>query len=253
MSDKIIKPVKILPTKQDVESLEKPNPSLPSTPFLMLCFAPPGSGKSVVAVNMAFSAYNSKSDPIYFKRVIWISPSVYTDRSLSSVRKLAADEENDQIEIQLIGDGLDKIEVVIDEVIKYLGSVKEDDAQQNIRTILIIDDAIALLKRNYQSTLLRLCSTYRHLAHSLSIILCSQTWKAIPKPVREMASCYIILGCGGGKMKKEMIEDLENTYGENVEEYLDECLTKRFDMCYIDNREQTIMKNFGQKLLFNKN
>jgi hypothetical protein len=250
---KTTKNLKVLPTKQDEESLVKIHDNLPSIPGCFLLIAPPASGKSTIIANCVFNLYNEGKTP-FFKRVIWISPTILTDRSLAGVRKLANDPDNDEIEIQLItGEHLNDLEQTIEGIIEYIKDMKEEDKDEgNIRTALIIDDSMCFMQNKIMSQLTRLTSTYRHIGHSLSIFLATQTYKGCPKAIREMASCIIICGNPGGKTRKEICEDMEDIFGDDFEKYLNEVLKTKYNFLMCDMRELKLYECF-EKLIYSKN
>jgi hypothetical protein len=247
------KDLRILPTKQDEESLIKIHENLMSVPCLCLQISPPASGKSTIIVNLVFHLFNNGNEP-FFKRVIYVSPTVKTDRSLAGVRKLAEDPDNTEIEIQLItGEHILELEETLKGIIEYLEEMKEEDKEQGIKTALILDDCMAFMKRSiFKSYLTKLCSTYRHIGHSLSIFIACQCYKGVPKAIREMASAMLFGNGISGKTKAEIFEDMVNVFGDDFPEYFEEATNKKYSYCFCDMREQKIYKNF-EKLLYQKN
>lgn len=246
------KQLKLLQVKKDYTSIVKKHERLPSLPGLIMIAGPPASGKSFLCSNLAFNLYNDDDKHIFFKRVIWISPTVWDDGGLKGVRDLANNEDNDKIEIQLLpprGENLN-LEIVIDEVINYLKDMRDEDKENGIHTILIIDDSMSRMERQITSNLVKLCSTYRHISPYLTVVLCCQTYKGTPKPVREMASCIIVTGAAG-KTRGEIIEDMQPIYGNEFENIFDHVLSKKYNFLYIDQRDQKIFKNFDN-LIFSK-
>lgn len=250
--EKSKKSLKILPCVQDEESLINIHDRF-TVPLLFTCISPPASGKSTTIMNIGFNLFNEGSKP-FFTRVIYISPTVLTDRSLKGLRDLHDDEDNDQIEIKLItGEHILDLENTLGEIIEYLAEMKAEDKQEDRKTLIVIDDCMAFMKRNvFKSNLTRLCSTYRHIGYSTSICLAVQSYKGVPKAVRELASGFIFGSGIAGKTKQEICEDMENVFGDDFEEYFNEATRKKYNFCFCDMRQQKIYHNFD-KLLYSKN
>jgi hypothetical protein len=243
---------KILSTKK-VEDPIKYYDGLPSLNCMTIFISPPGGGKSTIIANLVFHLYNQGND-IMFKRVIWCSPTIRTDKSLHGIRELEADPKNDKIEIQFItGDELSNLEEVIDGIKEYLEEQREEDKKNNIRTAVIIDDGMAYMRRTIQSSLVKLASCYRHIGYHTNLFIAAQSWTGLPKAVRELASA-VVIGQVSGKTKKQIVDDMENVFDDKFEETYNKATNtgNKYDFCFVDNRLQKIFRNFETEL-YSKN
>jgi hypothetical protein len=232
------KKYQILPvkSKQLLSNNWKTVPSyLPRHPFAILCQAPPKSGKTNLCVNMLLNpAFNWLSK---FDKVVWISPTILSDKTAKPIVEIANDEENidsDKIKI-FTGDDIDNI----DDIIK---SIVEDQIENpEHETLIILDDCIGKMKNGEFG---KLYAKYRH--NNLSLLGISQTFKSFDVISRASASGYILFKTYNQKERGKIIEELSGI--PDIENLYDEATDKKHSFLWINVDEQEAWRNFEEKL-----
>lgn len=237
MSDKKDK-YKILPVKIEKTISEKwknTDSHLPIHPFAILISAPPKSGKTNCLVNMllnpAFDWVNK------FDKIIWISPSILTDKTAKPVLEIANDEDNplsEKIKI-FTGDDIDNI----DELIKLI--IEEQDENPEQETLVILDDCLGKMKNNSFS---RLYTRYRH--KNISMLAISQMFKGFDVTSRACASGLILYKTHNAKEREKIIEELAGYPDSN--DYYDEATNKKHNFLWVNNETKQLWHNFEECL-----
>lgn len=212
---------------------------LPRHPFAILCQAPPKSGKTNLTVNLLLNpAFDWISK---FDKIVWISPTILSDKTAKPIVEIAHDEENidsDKIKI-FTGDDIDNI----DEIIKSV--VEEQKEEPDIETLIILDDCIGKMKNGEFG---KLYAKYRH--NNLSLFGISQTFKSFDVISRASASGYLLFKTYNQNEKGKIIEELSGVPA--IENLYDEATNKKHNFLWINIDEQQAWHNFDN-LLWEKN
>ena len=229
---------KILPvkSKQLLSNNWKNVPSyLPRHPFAILCQAPPKSGKTNWCVNMLLNPAFDWLDK--FDKIVWISPTILSDKTAKAIVEIANDEENidsDKIKI-FTGDDIDNI----DEIIKSI--IEQQREESETETLIILDDCIGKMKNGEFG---KLYAKYRH--NNLSLLGISQTFKSFDIISRASASGYVLFKTYNQNEKGKIIEELSGIpYIENL---YDEATDTKHSFLWINVDEQEAWRNFEEKL-----
>ena len=183
----------ILPLKTDKSSIKLKTPINPILPdlennFVLLIFAPRGSGKTTLYSNLLLN-------PNFFKRENYqyafiISSTIYQDLSAKALRDNFGETLYDRYD-----------DSIIDNLIKFQRSFTLEDRP---KTILILDDMVGAAKISKVSFGI---TRFRH--DNISCIISTQQSKSVQKVARLNATDVIV---GATKNWKE-IEDIYTEYG----------------------------------------
>lgn len=232
---------KILPVK--IEKAISKNwtdtePHLPRHAFAILVSAPPRSGKTNMLVNMllnpAFDWVNK------FDKIIWISPSILTDKTAKPILEIVNDEDNplsEKIKI-FTGDDIDNMDALIKLIIE------EQDENPEQETLVILDDCLGKMKNNSFS---RLYSRYRH--KNISMLAISQLFKGFDTTCRACASGLILYKTHNFKEREKILEELAG-YPDAADAY-DEATNDKHSFLWVNNEAGELWKNFDE-LLYKK-
>ena len=238
MSDNKTDKYKILPVKIEKSISEKwadTEPHLPRHAFAILVSAPPRSGKTNMLVNMllnpAFDWINK------FDKIIWISPSILTDKTAKPVLEIANDEDNPLSEKMKIftGDDIDNM----DELIKLI--IEEQDENPEQETLVILDDCLGKMKNNSFS---RLYTRYRH--KNISMLAISQMFKGFDTTCRACASGLILYKTHNEGEKQKILEELAG-YPDAEDAYA-EATDKKHSFLWVNNETKQLWRNFEELL-----
>lgn len=237
MTDKKDK-YKILPVKIEKTISERwkdVDEYLPRHCFAILVVAAPKSGKTNWLVNMlinpAFDWLNK------FDKVIWISPSILTDKTAKPILDISNDEDNplsEKIKI-FTGDDIDNV----DELIKII--IEEQDQNPEQETLIILDDMLGKLKNNSFS---RLYTRYRH--KNISMLAISQMFKGFDTTCRSCASGMILFKTHNDKERERIIEELGGY--PDAKDCFDEATDKKHSFLWVNNETKQLWKNFEECL-----
>ena len=227
-----ILPVKQINTEYDHESPNKKKipDILPQKHFLLVICAPVRSGKTNLLTNLLYHEHIDFSE--HFEDVIFISPTIENDRTGRHIM-------NDERVVKIVDD-LNNLDLILESIVE----VQKERLKKKERsdTLLILDDCLGLLgyHNSYFSTL---CSKYRHFR--LSIIITTQSFKAIPNICRYNATAYILMRTFNKKQYIAMEEELEGNYPEFAELY--KTATKeRYSFLYLDMEKIRAYRNFDE-------
>lgn len=232
------KKYQILPvkSKQLLSANWKTVPSyLPRHPFAILCQAPPKSGKTNWTVNMLLNPAFDWLDK--FDKIVWISPTILSDKTAKPVVQIANDEENidsDKIKI-FSGDDIDNI----DQIIKSIVETQREEPE--IETLIILDDCIGKMKNGEFG---KLYAKYRH--NNLSLLGISQTFKSFDVISRASASGYVLFKTYNSNEKTKIMEELSGI--PDIENLYNEATDKKHSFLWINIDEQEAWRNFEEKL-----
>ena len=155
--------------------------TLPQPPFRLIVVASSNSGKSVLISNMI----SSKSFPYrdYFKDNIFIFSPTFKMGSMTGM---------DNIKKQNIWDTFDT-EVLNSIIAEQKDLVETYGKKKSSPILIVLDDVVGELDARRKEFLKKSYFGLRHF--NGSIILLSQQYKAVPKPVRLNASDSILFEC----------------------------------------------------------
>jgi len=205
----------------------------------LLCFCSPSrSGKSNLIMNLLFNNFNQKGKP-YWRRIIWVSPSCMHDETLTGLREI----DDEDYEINLICD-VSNMEGVIQGIEDSLKESMNEDKEEGIKTILILDDCVGLMKNVRK--LEQLCSRYRHL-NGMSMIITSQIFRGIPVMPRGNATGWVLHLTHNQADRKKMEEELSGKF-KNFNEYYEEATLKPYNFLFCDMERSRLYKNFDELL-----
>lgn len=235
--------------------------NLLSTNHFISIVAGPGSGKTSYIVNHILNPnfYGDKSNkkcPVRWRNIIYISPSYKTDKTLAPLRKLQEDETNDLITITPIYEDLENMDTILRAICDDLNSeeVKAEHKEENIKTVIVIDDSSTLMKKTSSSYIARLVSTYRHIgAFGIDVLVVAQRFKTLPPQIRTCASGFLIYKINNKTDLKAITEELGSTFGED--EFLqcyEEATKEKYSFLTVDMRKLLLRNKYDDPPLFIK-
>ena len=233
MSLKIL-PVKKLPEKAKRGKVQVPDP-LPKPPFLLVVQAPVRSGKTNLLINLLYNPiFNFRE---YFDEVIYISPTIENDATAEAAMK---DEK-----VLKVTEGLDDIDLILESIVELQ---KKKDKEERKETLIILDDMLGMIKNQGKSYFASLCSKYRH--WKLSLIVTSQSFRALPIICRSNATGYIIFRTHNKKEFAKMEEEFEGNFPDCIDLYKD-ATNEKYSFLYLDQEKIRAFENFDS-LLYEK-
>lgn len=244
MSEKKSEKYKILPVKVERKKHEKwadVDEMLPIHPFAVLCQAPPKSGKTNWCLNMVLNENFSWINR--FDRIVWISPTIMSDKTAKPLFKVIDPEIEDN-------PYSDKVKIFtdsdIDNIDAIIQSILEDQRENpEITTLIILDDCIGKMKNGEFG---RLYAKYRH--NNLSLLGISQTFKSFDVISRASANGYVLFKTYNQREKQKIMDELSGF--PNIEQMYDQVVDKKHSFLWINIENQAVYDNFD-KLLWKKN
>ena len=171
--------MKQIKTDDDDSRTKKKIPAiLPQKHFLLVICAPVRYGKPNLLTGLIYLEDIDYSE--HYEDIIFISPTIENDRT---GRHIMNDER-----IVKITDDLKNLDLILESIVEV--QKQRLKKKETSDTLLILDDCLGLLgyHNSYFSTL---CSKYRHFR--LSILITTQSFKAIPNICRYNATAYILM------------------------------------------------------------
>lgn len=202
---------------------------LPDYCFLGVVVGGVRSGKSVLLSNLfkRYYTHGAKFES-QFDQIIIVSPTIHMDQSLEPLREL------DPI---IIDTDLDKFdEALLPHIIESLTDNKED----NIKTLLILDDMLGMLGKNFN----HICTRYRH--YNLSIIVTSQNYRSISPIVRNNATFIILFSCPNQRELAKYIEEQSDTFKHFEYAYKD-ATSEPYQFLFVDVKNRHLYKGLNLK------
>ena len=181
----------------------------PNQPSLVAVFGPTRSGKSYLAIK---SLFNSGASSLAHRYTVvgLLSPTAAMDdtwRRFCKYTYLQDDISPPAVE-QFVAD-----------MIEAQRRFREKDPKA--QSLIIVDDCLGSISPS--SSLIRLCSRYRH--HRLSIVWLSQLYRDFKPVVRVSADCIVLFGTYNTKEAGKIVEeyggsfpDFERLYADNTKE-----------------------------------
>lgn len=190
----------------------------------------PGSGKTSLMISLL-------DTPSLFKRVF---NKIYVFMPRHSRGSL---KQNifDQLPEDQLYDNLDAEN--IDEVFHEI----EDNSDNGKFSLIILDDVQQFLKDKYVSKrLLEIAANRRHL--KTSIFLVAQTYRSIPRQVRQVLTNLFVFKVSKGEMQNIFDEQVE-MFKDAFQSIIPKVYHTPHDYLFIDTASQRIFKNFDEILL----
>lgn len=204
---------------------------LPKPPFRMLITAPSGSGKSVVIQNLLF---NDNFYHNYFDHIVFISPTLYEDKTAQHLFKIQESDEKLQL-----SDDVDNMDSIIDNLLKY----QHENNEENEHIILILDDCVGIIKST--SMITNKIMSLRH--YRISVIIVTQYYRAIPPKIRENCNAYLFFANNSHKEVEKITEEIGARF-PNFKYYLDGATAEPFSFLYIKSDKKQLYKKFDEVL-----
>lgn len=224
-----ILPVKKLKMDEDNNVKKKIHDHLLKPPFLLILCAPVRSGKSNMIMNLI---YNDRFYKGIFDHIVYISPTVDNDKTLSFLR-----EDDDIVKIsQNLEDG----KAIIDALIKLQ---TDDDNKESM--LVVFDDMLGNLKAKDFGNF---CSRYRH--YRISMIITTQNFRSLPPTCRNNATGYVIFKTNNGKEYSKIHEELSGSF-KRFDSLYNQATKKKYNFLYLDLESIKAYHNFD-KLLWSK-
>lgn len=221
--------------------------------FITICGSS-ASGKTNLWLNLLFHwGKTNKKYPSFWRRIYVIGSSVNVDKTLKPLRDMRDNEAmEDDIEIITIDENLDKLDIILKEIENHLNSeeIRQYDEENQIHSIIILDDMASYVKRGYSDQLAKLCSKYRHVGrYGLTCLFTSQTFRQTPTFLRKNSSYYIIFRTPNKKDKDAIIEEFSSSFGDDVFKQSFETATdKKYNFLMVDMRSMRLYHNMNTLL-----
>jgi len=122
----------------------------------------------------------------------------------------------------------------------------EMNAQEGFKTLIVLDDVQKYLKGDCEKFLLHMVNNRRH-AH-LSIWLCCQNYKSIPKQTRQALTDLIIFKVNKTEMSNIFEEQIE-LFKDKFDSILEKTYKKNHDFIYINTNSQRLFYNWDEIIL----
>ena len=231
-----VKDVSIKPLfKDDDDYLEPPHPNLLRMPFSLLEFAPKGSGKTVLLMNILVW-YNK-----YFDNIFVFSPTIYLDNKwILLINKLNIPKQN------LFTKYEEKNVSMLMNKIKMANKGKKN--KEKLRTLIIFDDIISQLPKGKKiSSMNKLAMNHRH--YNISHIIISQSFKKVDPVIRSNTTGIILFNTDNSAERFKIIEELSGNYSKKEFEklYL-ECVKEKYGFCFLNYDTRKIFRNFEEEI-----
>jgi hypothetical protein len=165
---------------------------LPKLNFSMLVVGSSGSGKSVLVFNLITKFYKN-----FFDMIVLISPTGKTD-DIQKALKLP--------DSRVITD-MDKAEEALQKIMDIQSeSIKKEGFEHSKKILVYLDDVVGDSKFMNSKAMVNSFIKNRH--YNISVILCSQYYKAIPRRMRMQSACNFFFACPETEMTT-IAEDFE--------------------------------------------
>lgn len=125
-------------------------------------------------------------------------------------------------------------------------SMAEQDAQEDFKTLIVIDDMQKFLKGDCEEFLLHMVNNRRHA--KLSIWLCCQTYKSIPLQVRQALTDLFVFKVNKNETKNIFDEQIE-MYKDKFDLILNKIFKNPHDFLYINSLPQRFFNNWNEIII----
>lgn len=240
-------PIYVEPVKEGSYSDPRFNdlpPQMLKPPFMLLVVGQVRAGKSVLLMNFIYNPNFGYRDK--FDEIIFISPSVSADGSLS--------ELNNDIKVRKISSkndlrNLDKIiGEIYDQKLKDAEEDKEKGKKIRRNTLLILDDVIGILDKS--PNFVALSTKYRQ--PLISIIITTQMFRKIPSTTRENVSGVVIFPSYDLKEIKKFEEEYSAKYKDFKTKFY-QATKEKYSFLFANLREEKLYRKFEEDITSKKN
>ena len=188
-----------------------------------------GSGKSTLLISLLQSPKLFKS--VYHTIILFCPPNSRASIKNDFWSVLPEEQIYDELNLETLTEAY---------------NVAEANAAEGFRTLIVLDDVQKSLKGEVEKLLLHAVNNRRHAA--LSIWMACQTYKSIPRQVRQGLSSLFIFKIQKGEMATifdEQVEIADSVY----KEILDMSYKKAHDFIFIDSNSQRIFINWHEVII----
>lgn len=130
--------------------------------------------------------------------------------------------------------------------LKDVYEIAEEDAQEDFKSLIVLDDVQKFLKGDCEKFLLHMVNNRRHA--KLTIWLCCQTYKSIPLQVRQALTDLFIFKVSKNEIKNIFDEQIE-LYKDKFELILNNIYKKPHSHLYINNGSQKFFDNWNEIII----
>jgi hypothetical protein len=217
---------------------------IPKPPFRFLLVAPSGKGKTNFLISLIIRKEFYRD--FFQNRVYIFSKSILADRIFTALPRSILSNSFDHFDIDVLASIFETQKNEID----------ENGKTRNNTMLIVLDDFIQnITNRSGPPTLLEeLYMRGRH--YNISIIITSQMYMLIPKPIRLNCTALVLF-------EQDNVEELVNIYKENgsllsrkafISRLFSHVWTKPYQFLFIDKQQHFSTRyriNFEQKFLLN--
>ena len=188
-----------------------------------------GSGKSTLLISLLQSPKLFKN--VYHTIILFCPPNSRASIKNDFWSVLPEEQIYDELNIETLTEAY---------------QMAEANAAEGFRTLIVLDDVQKSLKGEAEKLLLHMVNNRRHAG--LSIWMACQTYKSIPRQVRQGLSSLFIFKIQKGEMAtifEEQVEISDNIY----KAILDISYKKPHDFIFIDTNSQNIFVNWDKVII----
>jgi energy-coupling factor transporter ATP-binding protein EcfA2 len=188
-----------------------------------------GSGKSTLLISLLQSPKLFKN--VYHTIILFCPPNSRASIKNDFWSVLPEEQIYDELNIETLTEAY---------------QMAEANAAEGFRTLIVLDDVQKSLKGEAEKLLLHIVNNRRHAG--LSIWMACQTYKSIPRQVRQGLSSLFIFKIQKGEMVtifEEQVEIADSVY----KEILDLSYKKPHDFIFIDTNSQNIFVNWDKVII----
>lgn len=129
------------------------------------------------------------------------------------------------------------------ESLQYVYDVAENDAHEDFKTLIVLDDVQKFLKGDCEKFLLHMVNNRRHA--KLTIWLCCQTYKSIPLQVRQALTDLFVFKVNKNEMQNIFNEQIE-LYKDKFENIINNLYKQDHSFLYINSGSQRFFDNWNE-------
>jgi GTPase SAR1 family protein len=188
-----------------------------------------GSGKSTLLISLLQSPKMFKK--VYHNIILFCPPNSRASIKNDFWSVLPEEQVYDDLTVETLAEAY---------------AIAQENASEGYKTLIVLDDVQKNLKGACEKLLLHMVNNRRHAG--LSIWLAAQTYKSIPRQVRQGLTSLFIFKIQKGEMKTIFEEQVE--IGEKVyHDILDLSYKNAHDFIFIDANTQRIFINWDEVII----
>jgi cobalamin biosynthesis Mg chelatase CobN len=197
----------------------------------MLITAPSGSGKSNVIQNLLWNDNFYKG---YFDNVVFISPTIYEDKTAQHLFKIQETDEK-----LLLSDDIEHLDDIINNIVKS----QHENNEENEHVLLVLEDCIGAIKAT--STITNLIMRLRH--YRISVIIVTQYYRAIPPKIRENCNAYLFFANNNQTEVDKIIEEIGSRFPD-FKNKLTYATDEPYSFLFVKSSTKQLYKKFDELL-----